>query len=64
MCTWAGHLRQWVASADRLTATPESRVPGHSLVRRTQGQIMKGLGFHAKELDLDPKLENLIVHFT
>lgn len=64
MRTWAGHLRQGVASAERPMATPESRVPGRSVVRRTQGQIMKGLGFHAKELNLDPRLENLIVHFT
>lgn len=53
-----------IASAEIQTAIPESRVPGQSAGRRDQCQIMKDLVFHAEELGLGPKLENLIVHLT
>lgn len=45
-------------------ATPESRVAGRRVVRRSQGQITEGLVLRAGDLSSDPKVENLTVHLT
>lgn len=61
---WIGHLEQGTTSAERQVDTPESRVAGRGVVRRSQGQMTKGVVFHATDLSFDPTVENLMVHLT